>query len=103
MDAKNKSSIDKFSKHLFWDVDVAQLDVDLHVKYIVTRVLLYGNYTDWKLLLRQYGLDTIIKKAQRIKELDFRTATFLSVMGNVPKSTFLCYTTKPSLPVHWNF
>jgi hypothetical protein len=100
---KNANIISKFSKHLFWDVDISELDINTHSKYIISKVLQYGNYSDWKILTACYGIDNIVKKAQSIRELDKRTATFLSVIGNVPKTNFQCYSTKQSIPKHWAF
>ena len=100
---KNTNILTKFSKHLFWDVDTSDLDINTHSKYIISKVLQYGNYSDWKILIACYGIDNIVKKAQSIRELDKRSATFLSVLGDVPKTTFLCYSTKQSIPKHWAF
>lgn len=100
---KSAKIILKFSKHLFWDVDTAELDINAHSKYIISKVLQYGNYSDWKVLVACYGIENIVKKAQLIRELDKRTATFLSVLGDVPKTSFQCYSTKQSIPKHWDF
>ena len=100
---ENTNIISKFSKHLFWDVNSSDLDLNTHSKYIISKVLQYGNYSDWKALLSFYGLDTIVKKAQSIRELDKRTAAFLSALGDVPKTSFQCFSTKQSIPKHWVF
>ena len=97
------NNLSKFSKHLFWDIDSSELDIKRHARYIISKVIQYGNYSDWKLLVKCYGLNVIISKAQTIRELDKRTATFLSVVGNVPKESFLCYSTRQSSPKHWSF
>lgn len=97
------NSISKFSKHLFWDVNTSDLDIHTHSKYVISKVLQYGNYSDWQILVACYGINNIVKKAQTIRELDKRTATFLSIIGNVPKTNFQCYSTKQSIPKHWAF
>lgn len=97
------SHIDKFSKHLFWDIDKSTLDFEQHAVYIIKNVLNYGFYSDWKLISDYYGNAKIIEIATKIKDLDVKTMSFLSAKGNVKKEDFLCYTSRVSTPKHWNF
>ena len=96
----NKS---KFDRALFWDIDPKTLDFEKHSKFIIRRVLQYGSIEDWNKLKKLYGLKLIVRKAQTIRDLDKKTASFLSVIGNVSLNTFRCYTTEQSIPKHWNF
>ena len=91
------------SKHLFWDVDTSGSDENKHTQYIISQVLKFGLYSDWQIILKQYGLELIINSALHIRDLDRRTASFLSIISGVPKSKFPCYTTKQYFPKHWNF
>ncbi|MDA3905171.1 MAG: hypothetical protein PF484_03765 [Bacteroidales bacterium] len=100
---KENKITNNLSKHLFWDIDSSALDLSKHSKYIITRVLQYGLYSDWEKLLAYYGLETIVHTAMKIKGLDKKTASFLAVLGNTQKKNFLCYTTEQSTPKHWNF
>ena len=95
--------INSLSNHLFWDADISSIDPENHSKFIITRVLQYGLYEDWIILRKFYGLDKIVKIAVNIKNLDKKTASFLSLISDVPKDNFLCYTSKQSMPKHWNF
>ena len=95
--------IDQFSKHLFWDTDKDSLDMNLHAAYIIKYVLNYGFYDDWKLILEFYGNEKIIQIAKTIRDLDLKTASFLSLKGKIKMEDFICYTTKASTPKHWNF
>ena len=99
----NKEFLNSLSRHLFWDTDISEIDEIKHKKYIITKVLIYGLYPDWIKLVKRYTLKTIIDNALQIKELDKKTASFLSVIGDIPKNRFLCYNTKQSIPKHWNF
>ena len=98
-----KNHINKMSQHLFWDVNISEIDVYKNSKFIIKKVLQYGLYSDWKILLDLYGINKIVEIATQIKDIDKRTASFLSVIGNIPKHKFKCYSTKPSMPQHWNF
>ena len=95
--------INNFSKHLFWDVNIADIDLDLHAKYVITKVLQYGLFEDWIILKTYYGVDSIAKEALKIRDLDKKTVAFLALISNTPKHKFVCYTTTPSTPKHWNF
>ena len=92
-----------FSRALFWDIDPKNLDIEKHSKFIIRRVLQYGSIEDWENIKKIFGLNKIVSTAKTIKDLDKKTASFLSVIGNVTKKDFICYTTKPSTPKHWNF
>jgi len=91
------------SPHLFWDVDISEIDEIKNSKYIVTKVLLYGLYSDFKKIIHYYSLEKIVNIALNINEIDKKTASFLSTISGVPKSRFPCYITKQSHPKHWNF
>ena len=95
--------INTLSNHLFWDVDKSLVDTKAHSKYIITKVLQYGTFDDWKRLRNFYGLEKIVRTAIIIKDLDKKTASFLSVIADIPKDNFLCYTTRQSTPKYWNF
>ena len=95
--------MEKMSGHLFWDVDSSEIDIERNAKFIIKKVLQFGLYSDWKILVQLYGINKITEVAIQLKDLDKRTASFLSIIGNIPKSKFQCYSTKQSIPKHWNF
>lgn len=97
-----KTKAEDFSAHLFWDVDKEQLNFDEHKKYIVKYVLMYGQINDWKLLLEVYGLEQIAKSATQIRDLDKKSASFISTLSDIPLNQFRCYTTKLSIKEHWD-
>lgn len=99
----NNQIVNTLSSHLFWDVDISDIDKKKHSKYIITKVLKYGLYSDWKTIVKFYSLNMIIDVAVKMRELDKRTAAFLSIISNVPKNKFACYITEQSTPKHWNF
>jgi len=95
--------VNKLSKHLFWDVDVAALDQEVHAAHIISKVLQYGFYEDFLLLKAYYGIEKIADVAFKIKALDKKTASFIALLSNRSKENFVCYTTTPSTPKHWHF
>ena len=95
--------IENLSSHLFWDIDKSIVDTNKNSSFIIKKVLLYGTFKDWLILRKFYGLDKIIENSVKIRELDKKTASFLSLVADIPKDSFKCYTTKQSIPKHWNF
>jgi len=92
--------IHKLSPHLFWDVTKSDIDEHKHPDYIISRVLTHGLYSDWKKIQSYYGLKKIVNVAVKMRELDKRTASFLSVLSGIPKIKFRCYSTEQSRQKH---
>ena len=99
--AQNLNLIGQFSDHLFWDVDRSELDLDKHRKFIVQRVLGHGQLPDWRLLRRCYPLETIVSTARQLRSLDPKALAFIACMGELPRESFRCYTTKSSGTICW--
>jgi len=95
--------IEVFSKHLLGDVERTKLDFKKHERYIVQQVLEYGLINDWKLLSNYYGIMKIAKVATKIRDLEPKSLSFISLLSKIPKEKFLCYTTKQLIPPQWNF
>jgi hypothetical protein len=98
-----RSLIDDFSSHLFWDVDINKLHITENKKFIIQRVLEYGLINDWIWIKKTYGLKEIASVAVKIRDLDERTCSFISLLSKIPENQFSCYSTRQSMPRHWNF
>ena len=96
-----QSLSNSLSKHLFWDVAPSKLDIERNKKLIIQRVLDYGMLSDWEFIYNRYGLEEIVKIALSIKDLDFKSASFVSLLSGIPKEEFACYLTKPLTQRHW--
>lgn len=94
--------ITKFSKNLFWDVRCEDINIIRHAPYIVQRVLEYGTIEDWDLLKSLFGLSKIVDIATRLRSLDDRALSYLSIISKTPKESFRCYISKQSVPQHCN-
>lgn len=97
------SYISLLSPHLFWDVDINNIDTELHKQFIIGRVVSYGTISDWRIILEHIGLEEIGILAKEIRDLDAKSCSFLSLVTNIPIEEFKCYTLKQSVPPHWNF
>ncbi len=91
------------SPHLFWDVDKNLLDFETDKKLIIQRVLQYGLLNDWNIIFTYYGISEIANTAKTLKDLDRKSISFISLLSNLPKEEFLCYTIKQSTLPPWNF
>lgn len=60
------------------------------------RVLEYGRYDDWKLILSYYGINRISGTAVNLRSLEPRAMSFISAIANIPKEQFRCYTLRQS-------
>lgn len=91
------------TKSLFWDVNIEDIDVEIHSLFIVERILTRGTLVDFRALIDNYGVDKLKSFVVEIKNLDERTLSFCSVYFSIPKSKFRCYNFKQSNQTHWNY
>ena len=95
-------TINDFSKHLFWDVDLDGFDFEKHKVHLINKVLEYGLINDWNLLKKVYGLETIKEVSLNLRSLDAVTLSYLSALFNIDKREFRCYKHKQMYPTYWN-
>lgn len=91
------------NKNLFWDIDINDLNLDNHVRFIIERVLTKGDLNDWFELKKTYGLNRIKQEVIQIRYLDKKTLNLLSLFFHIPKEDFRCYKTKQYPPEFWNY
>lgn len=96
-------NLNRFSSHLFWDINPKDLDAEKHKQFILQRVLQYGLLSDWTLLTQSLEIKEIANIAACIKDLDPKSCSFISLLAHKPKEEFLCYSIKQSIPAYWNF
>ena len=96
-------NLNDLSKHLFWDINIDDVNQAENKKMIIHRVLDYGLINDWTILYKCYGIDEIAKNALEIRDLDKESAAFISVLSKIPLEKFACYTTTQLTQKHWNF
>lgn len=63
----------------------------------------YGTLQEIKLLKAFYGEDEVIKSLCNLNYIDSKTLNFFSLLFNIPKSDFKCYTRKQLKHQHWNY
>jgi hypothetical protein len=95
-------TINDFSKHLFWDVDLVTFDLDKHRIQLVSKVLEYGLLEDWNNLKKLYGKEEIKRISLNLRSLDVVTLSFLATIFKIDKSEFRCYKHRQLVQNVWN-
>lgn len=95
-------TINDFSQHLFWDVDLSDFDFKKHKTHLIQKVLEYGLIQDWRLLKQVYGLDIIKEVSLNLRSLDAVTLSFLAAIFKIEKTEFRCYKHNQLYPTYWN-
>ncbi len=94
---------ENLSKRLFWDSDPEQVDMIEHKSFIISRVLEYGTFKDWRLILAYYGLQEIAQTATTIRTLDKKALAFIATLSGKAKEEFRCYINQQSANQHLVF
>lgn len=95
-------SINDFSPHLFWDVDLSAFDLDTYKEFMVGRVVEYGTLKDWELLKSLYGKEKIKDISLNLRSLDPLALSFLATIFEINKTEFRCYKYRQSVQNYWN-
>jgi hypothetical protein len=95
-------TIDDFSQHLFWDVDLEGFDFEKHDRFFAQRVIEYGKMEDWNLLKKLFGLERIKELALQFRTLDAVSLSYLAAIFKIDKSEFRCYKHKQLIQNYWN-
>ena len=86
--------------HIFWDIQVENLDFDKKKNFIIVRVFERGDFKEITQIRRYYGDETIISAVKSAKFIDEETFNFLSLYYDIPKDNFLCYRNKQLRGIH---
>lgn len=84
LDRKVEKGEFPFSKFLFWDSPVENIDTELHKNYIIERVISRGLLKDFFFLLQIYSKDEIINALKKSRVLDKKTVNFCCHYFNIP-------------------
>lgn len=93
----------QFSKNLFWDININDLDMEQHASYILGRILEFGKLNDWKIIRNYYGLELIKQTAIGMRIMPPQALSFLSLITHTPENQFRCYTLLQSPDRPWYF
>ncbi len=95
--------ISQLTSSLFWDIDIKTISEKEHAGFIIQRVCMLGTWNDWLLLKANYGLEKIKSELLLARTLDMKTLNYFSLILNIPKEKFRCYSYQQSVRMHWNY
>jgi len=98
-----KPILEQLNKTYFWDVDLQRLDEIKSKRLIIERVMNFGTLQEIKLIKRYYEKKEVIKIICDLNYIDPKTLNFFSLLFNIPKSNFKCYTRKQLNHQHWTY
>jgi len=84
------------SSHLFWDVNRDEIDSAKHASWLAHRVLEYGRWSDWQILVSEYGKPRLAELVTGLRNLSPKSLAFCCAWFQLPKSSFRCFDTMQS-------
>ena len=91
------------NKAYFWDVDFSALDLEKSCRLIIERVMLYGNLQEMDIIKNYYGSERIETTLCSLNFIDPKNLNFFSLLFDIPKSQFKCYTRKQLTNQPWSY
>ena len=80
----------KFLKKYFWDVDFEKLDYKSYPRYIIERILEYGDESGINWMMKNFSRIQIIRTLQKSRQLSSKSANFWAFVLNTKKETIKC-------------
>ena len=82
--------IPNFVKKYFWDVDFLKLDKKEHSKFIIERILEYGDKKAVEWMREEFKLDQIKNVLQNSRNLSQKSANLWQIILGLNKDKILC-------------
>lgn len=95
--------IPNLNEACFWDVDITKLDEEKSKRFIIERIINFGTLNEIKLIKEFYGVETVVSNLCNLNYIDPKTLNFVSLLFQIPKTKFKCYTRAQSTRQHWNY
>ena len=87
--------LETLSPTLFWDVDPATVDADVHKRFVICRVMDRGSREDVRLTQAFYSQAEIKEALLGARTLHKKTIAYFAVMFDLPREAFRAYTDQP--------
>jgi len=78
------------AKKYFWDINADKLDVSKHSRFVIERLLEYGDFPELRWLFQSYSRQKIANVLKNSRALSLRSANYWSQILNVPKRDIRC-------------
>ncbi len=90
---ERQDPLPEFLRPLFWEVDFDQLCVQGHERYVIERVLDYGDLPEVKWMMERFSGDEIVQTLRRSRGLSPKSANFWAFILGVPREEIRCLST----------
>ncbi len=90
MSQKTDAPLPECLRFLFWDTDFDRLRVPGHERYIIERVLEYGDVPEVRWMKRRFSRQQITQVLCQSRRLSRKSADFWSFILNVPTEEVQC-------------
>ena len=74
----------------FWDIDPGQLDVSAYPRYVIERLLEYGDFPELRWLFGRFSRQEIVDVLKRSRRLSRRRAAFWALYFDIPLQEVRC-------------
>ena len=74
----------------FWDISLKQINVQKHSKYIIERIMTWGDETACRWMHKTFSLESIRETLKTSRNLDKKTAVFFSYIYDVSQKEVRC-------------
>jgi len=89
--------------YLFWDTEINKIDFKKNARFVIQRVIQKGSIDDWIVNKDFYRMDLLKREILLIRDLDAKSLNFFSVIFDVNKRNFRCFSIQQSIPKHFNY
>lgn len=74
----------------FWDINSVELDISAHPRYVIERILEYGDFPELRWLFARFSREEIVGALKRSRTLTLRSANFWSQIFGVSHRQVKC-------------
>ena len=84
------NNLPTFIVPLLWDVNTETVDINLNKKFIIERVLEYGDLDSFNYILKTYDKQSIIDTLKTSRKISTKSGNFYAFVLNIDKQELLC-------------
>jgi len=74
----------------FWDINPVELDISAHPRYVIERILEYGDFPELRWLFARFSREEIVGVLKLSRTLTLRSANFWSLIFGVSHRQVKC-------------
>lgn len=86
-----KTKLPEFLRPYFWDIDFSKLEPKKSPKYVIERILEFGDERAVRWVLMNYREPVIRDVVKKSRAISKKTTNFWALFYNIPLSQTVCY------------